>query len=296
MSHLQVLSPQQISFLQIEAARANPPIQLIESKAAFSSQPIGFAMHQYQEHTQTSSALQQIRQYDTSFTQNRNTGSLKTGTGNVDCFMPSTQSQFEYNRSTIANQDSHSNRNGVDHSAAIAHLQNYITNYGHALVASPIVEKALQSAAHGHFPFCLAHADDKYNLSSHQQFLRLHIQAFKADDEDVLTYVRGRNRPILLGQIGIRCRHCAHVKVSLREKGSTYYPANIMGIYQAAQNMSATHIQCGRCPPMPNAIKEHFKCLIATKSSSNGAGRTYWAEKVREMGLIDTEHGIFSIM
>ena len=300
VNHLPVLSPQQIAFLHRETSGLNPSAHLLHSRSGLMSQqiPFGPAIHQYQEHPFISAALQQIHQPETSFVRNRNSTETEAGTSLMT--IGSTHRQLEQIRSTTTNQGAGMNQIGVDQTVAMARLQNYVatgsTNYYQHFVANPIAIPERQNSAvhHGHFPFSLSHADDKFNLSSHQQFLRLHIQVFQADEEDILTYVRGRNRPILLQQIGIRCCHCAHMKVSLREKGSTYYPANIMGIYQAAQNMSSTHIQCGRCPPMPSAVKEHFKGLIATKSASNGAGRTYWADKIREMGVIDAEHGIFS--
>jgi hypothetical protein len=141
-------------------------------------------------------------------------------------------------------------------------------------------------------PFCLAQPADKYKLSEHQNFLRFQIEAFQASDHDVNTHIRGRNKPIVVGQVGIRCRHCAHLPVSRRQKGSVYFPANTMGLYQAAQNMSTTHIQCGLCTEMPEYVKEHFKGLIAKKAFTSGAGSPYWDKSAREMGLVNTDDGI----
>lgn len=141
-------------------------------------------------------------------------------------------------------------------------------------------------------PFCLAQPVDKFKLSEHQLFLRFQIEAFAATEDDVNTHIRGRNKRIILGQVGIRCRHCAHLPASRRQKGAAYFPANTMGLYQAAQNMSTAHIQCGLCPEMPEYIKEHFKGLIATKSFTSGAGRPYWAKSAKKIGLVNTEDGI----
>lgn len=141
-------------------------------------------------------------------------------------------------------------------------------------------------------PVCLAQPVDQYKLSDHQQFLRYQIELFQASDDEVSTHTRGRNKRINVGQVGIRCRHCAHLPPSHRQKGSVYFPATIMGIYQAAQNMSTAHIQCGLCSEMPDRIKEHFKDLIATKAFTTGSGRPYWAKCVKDMGLVDTNKGI----
>jgi hypothetical protein len=129
-------------------------------------------------------------------------------------------------------------------------------------------------------------------LSSHQVQLRNQIEAFQATDDDVTTHTRGRNKPITIGQIGIRCRHCSHLPVVRRQKGSTYFPATLLGLYQAAQNMSTTHMQCGLCHEMPQDIKESFVSLLTTKPASSGAGRPYWAQSAKKLGLVDTEDGI----
>jgi hypothetical protein len=144
-------------------------------------------------------------------------------------------------------------------------------------------------------PVCLARsAVDEYKLSEHQNFLRQQIEAFQATQDDVMTHTRGRNKPVQLGQVGIRCRHCAHLPVSRRQKGSTYFPSNKLGIYQAAQNMSTAHIQCGLCTEMPEAHKLKFMEIMSAKkpNCSNGAGRPYWAQSATQLGLVDTEEGI----
>ena len=140
-------------------------------------------------------------------------------------------------------------------------------------------------------PFVLAQPEDSLKLSSHQVLLRHQIEAFKATEDDISTHIRGRNKPITLGQVGIRCRHCSHLPVARRQKGSTYFPASLLGLYQAAQNMSTTHMQCGLCTSMPEEIKQLFVHLLASKVASSGAGRPYWAQSSKKIGLFDTENG-----
>ena len=141
-------------------------------------------------------------------------------------------------------------------------------------------------------PFLIALPEDKEQLSAHQVFLRQQIEVFRATEDDVLTHTRGRNKPISLGQIGIRCRHCAHLPVAKRQKGSTYFPSAVIGLYQAAQNMSTTHMQCGLCSAMPNQIKLLFANLISTKVAGSGAGRPYWGRAAKRLGLVDADNGI----
>lgn len=146
------------------------------------------------------------------------------------------------------------------------------------------------------FPTCLpvtlAVPEDNQKLSSHQVLLRNQIEAFKATDDDLTTHTRGRNKPIKLGQVGIRCKHCARLPVARRQKGSTYFPASLHGLYQAAQNMNTTHMQSGLCTEMPPEYKQLFSEAMNNKVSSSVAGRPYWAKTAKQLGLIDTEDGI----
>lgn len=141
-------------------------------------------------------------------------------------------------------------------------------------------------------PVRLIMPEDEIKLSDHQVLLRQQIEAFEASEDDATTHTRGRNKPIARGQVGIRCVHCKHISVNRRLKGSTYYPASLLGLYQAAQNMSTTHLQCGLCPEMPMAIKQQFAKLLETKPACSGAGRPYWAKSAERLGLVDTEEGI----
>jgi hypothetical protein len=51
--------------------------------------------------------------------------------------------------------------------------------------------------------------DDKYWLSELQVYLRANFaEAFAATEEDIAAPMHGRNKPIALGQVGIRCTHC----------------------------------------------------------------------------------------
>ena len=51
--------------------------------------------------------------------------------------------------------------------------------------------------------------DDKYWLSELQVYLRANFaEAFGATEEDIAAPMHGRNKPIALGQVGIRCKHC----------------------------------------------------------------------------------------
>lgn len=58
--------------------------------------------------------------------------------------------------------------------------------------------------------------DDKYWLSELQVYLRSHFaEAFGATEEDIAAPMHGRNKPIALGQVGIRCMHCKRKSISV---------------------------------------------------------------------------------
>jgi hypothetical protein len=145
-------------------------------------------------------------------------------------------------------------------------------------------------------PAALSRSTDGVVLSKFQVFMRLHIEAFAATSDDVSSRIRGRYKQVRLNQVGIRCRHCAHVPTSKRLKGAVYFPSSTMGFYQAAQNMNSTHLQCGLCPEMPESTKNTFAQLIGTKTpgSSSMGGRAYWGHCAQQMGLVDTDQGIFA--
>ena len=120
--------------------------------------------------------------------------------------------------------------------------------------------------------------------------LRLQIEVFEATEDDSNTHTRGRNKPVMTGQVGVRCKHCKHLPVLQRQKGSTYFPNSLVGIYQAAQNMNTVHMQCGLCTEMPDEVKcQLIYSMCNTKVHQSGAGRHYWARSAKKLGLVDTE-------
>jgi hypothetical protein len=136
----------------------------------------------------------------------------------------------------------------------------------------------------------LAIEADQRTLSEFQRLVRKHIELFEAKQEDVESNAQGRNRPIVLGQVGIRCCHCAHLPPKLRCRGSTYYPTTLQGLYQAAQNMATGHL-CKRCNHIPSDLREELVRLKECKSSAGG-GKTYWGDGVRSLGVFEAPTGL----
>lgn len=79
---------------------------------------------------------------------------------------------------------------------------------------------------------------DDESLSPYQCFSRQNIELFEAQQVDVQTGAQGRNKPVKLGQVGIRCIHCADLHPKLRTRAAVYYPSRLSVLYQV------------RCPPL----------------------------------------------
>mmetsp|Transcript_14803 Transcript_14803/g.17821 ORF Transcript_14803/g.17821 Transcript_14803/m.17821 type:complete len:285 (-) Transcript_14803:200-1054(-) len=128
---------------------------------------------------------------------------------------------------------------------------------------------------------------DDDELSDYQCLIRKQIEVFEAQAEDVQSNAQGRNKPIKLGQVGIRCKHCASCAPRNRLRGATYYPAKLNGLYQAAQNMASSHI-VGNCEKIPSNLKQLLRNLKDRKSPAGG-GKQYWADGAKVLGIHDND-------
>jgi hypothetical protein len=155
----------------------------------------------------------------------------------------------------------------------------------------------IDSSRFGHIPRPNSNAitlymnSDEETLSQYQCVVRKQIELFAAETVDVETNAQGRNKPIVLGQVGIRCLHCASIHPKHRARGGTYYPSKLSGFYQAAQNMASAHL-CEHCTHVPHPLRRQLLILRERKSSAGG-GKDYWADSVKALGVIeDKERGI----
>ncbi len=139
----------------------------------------------------------------------------------------------------------------------------------------------------------LAIGADRGKLNDHQIFLRRQIEVFRATATDIQSHTRAKNKPLVLGQVGIRCRHCRQLAPGRRRKASTYFPSALIGIYQAAHNLSVEHLQGGACPVLPQDIREELMRLGERKpGGASLAGKLHWADAGMRLGLVDTDDGI----
>ena len=75
----------------------------------------------------------------------------------------------------------------------------------------------------------LALSCDEEQLSEYQTLLRKQLTIFEATQEDVELTIQGRKKRVVLGQVGIRCLHCAGFPLRVRGRGAVYYPARLQG-------------------------------------------------------------------
>lgn len=131
----------------------------------------------------------------------------------------------------------------------------------------------------------LAMACDVEQLSDYQILVRQQLEIFEAVQEDVESNTQGRKKPVVLGQVGLRCRHCAPYPLRARGRGAVYYPAKLTGIYQAAQNMAGSHL-CQSCQHIPVHLKQELQKLRERRDNASG-GKTYWADGCKALGIFE---------
>jgi hypothetical protein len=132
--------------------------------------------------------------------------------------------------------------------------------------------------------------EDQYWLSELQVYLRSNFaEAFGATETDIAAPMHGRNKPIALGQVGIRCIHCKHEPPAQRGQQAVSYPSLISGIYNSVQQMFRLHFDC--CTKMPPEVRSKIEALRSS-SSSRGGRKQYWVDSAKRLGLVDTPHGI----
>ncbi|KAG7360431.1 hypothetical protein IV203_035530 [Nitzschia inconspicua] len=131
---------------------------------------------------------------------------------------------------------------------------------------------------------------DESSLSTFQCYARKQIEFFEALERDVSQGARGRNTPITLGQVGIRCRHCRNEAPACRGRAGVYFPTKYELVYQTAVNMTSIHL-CLHCRKIPEDTR--FKLLeLRDQRSTAGGGKKYWAKAAESVGVIETNQGL----
>ncbi len=136
----------------------------------------------------------------------------------------------------------------------------------------------------------LATDEDQNWLSEFLCFVRSDlIEIFRANEEDVCA--RKRSKKVVYGQVGIRCRYCAHLPPSARANRSSSYPFTLSRIYQSLTMMLRDHF--GSCSSIPLPIKQRFLSLKGKTPQGATGSNNFWEYSAKKLGLVDSEFGIW---
>lgn len=143
----------------------------------------------------------------------------------------------------------------------------------------------------GRPPIHLFMSCDMDDLSPYQCLVRKQIELFEAEEADAETNARGRNRPIVVGQVGIRCKHCKMLPPRKRERAAIYYPSKLDRLYQAGQTMASVHLG-QHCQHIPDHLRQELARLREGKSAAL-AGKKYWSDGARALGVVEKDDRLF---
>lgn len=133
--------------------------------------------------------------------------------------------------------------------------------------------------------------DDKISLSETLCIVRENIEVFVATDADVKAPAPGRKRPVVIGQVGLRCIHCrVATHQSEKVKRAVCFPSSIKRIYRTVIDMKLDHFKA--CRFVPVELKMKLEQLRASNARSTGTTMQYFVQAAKRMGMVDGGHGI----
>ena len=139
--------------------------------------------------------------------------------------------------------------------------------------------------------------DDNLVLNPLHCFVRNNVELFTATEDDISAPSPGRKLKVVIGQVGIRCIHCADLMIKDRVKRSVCYPPTVCGIYHCVSNMKFDHFSA--CRGMPEDLQQEFLSLkkSCSRKGSGGISGTnytayYYQTSALKVGLFDSKNGI----
>lgn len=137
----------------------------------------------------------------------------------------------------------------------------------------------------------LAQPQDRISLSETLCTIRENIEVFTATSVDVEAPAPGRKRPVVVGQVGLRCIHCRHTTHSSdRVKRAVCFPSSIKRIYRTVIDMKLDHFQF--CKFVPIELKTRLEELKAINTRSTGTTMQYFVKAAKKMGMVDGPTGV----
>jgi len=138
-------------------------------------------------------------------------------------------------------------------------------------------------------PVLLAMPQDEDWLSDLDCFVRKQVEIFSASKTDVKHAEEDQKYPISVGQVGLRCLHCAKLRGKARDDTVLVYPCSISGIYESVRELQRCHLS--ECSNLPPELKRERSKLIGGASSLSSVLRRYYVQAARALGLYDSEDG-----
>jgi hypothetical protein len=158
------------------------------------------------------------------------------------------------------------------------------------IALKPPLEKnvsAPRSTGEEHDLVMLAVPQDKDWLSDLDCFVRKQIEVFRASKADVEHAVEDQKCPIQIGQVGLRCLHCA--KGGRIQGDAVTYPCALSGIYESVKEWQHRHLD--GCTSLPPPLKRERSKHSRGASSLSSVLRRYYVQAARGIGLYDSEDG-----
>lgn len=127
--------------------------------------------------------------------------------------------------------------------------------------------------------------EDENWLSEFLCFIRKDlVEVFRASNDDVASRINSKK--VVYGQVGIRCRYCAHMPHNERASRSSSFPSSIDRIYQSLTMMIRDHFVT--CRGLPDTLKSRFLDLKSRTSQGATDSKRYWIESATKLGMVDT--------
>jgi len=137
----------------------------------------------------------------------------------------------------------------------------------------------------------LAQPDDRISLSETLCVVRENVEVFTATETDVKAPAPGRKRPVIVGQVGLRCIHCrSETKPGAKVKRAVCFPSSIKRIYRTVIDMKLDHFKA--CRYVPDALKCKLAELKANNARSTGTTMQYFVQAAKKMGMCDGPNGV----
>eukprot|EP00978_Attheya_sp_CCMP212_P023230 scaffold70598_cov60-Attheya_sp.AAC.7 len=132
---------------------------------------------------------------------------------------------------------------------------------------------------------------DVESLSDRQCFVRSKfVEVFAATELDVSARHSKGAQKLIVGQVGIRCVFCRHLRPRDRAERAVCYPSSISRIYQTVADMQRFHFEA--CHEIPDEVRSLYKSLKTTRPRGVGSPQSYWVQSAKLMDLIDSQQGI----